>query len=149
MLNMSDGQLLLFDSPHADIAPALMRRHEPPEPEAPYSRTSVTSQAGARRIELSRRTVAAWIAWLLEQAGPVSSDGQRGGMTAFELARAVTRHRVVPTPVQTVLGRIGGRRVRPEMADRVAHTGLSRHDADGGPHQVWIHRRYLGQRRAD
>jgi len=110
---------------------------------APCRMESPGSRAGAAFVERHgrRRTVAAWIIWLLARAGPVTHAGQRGGCTIEELAELVSRYRAKPTSVATICGRIAGERA--ELAEWVRKSGYLRRGRAGTSVDVYVHRDYF------
>jgi len=122
---MNDQGVLFADSPFG-WRPA----HRPP----PAQASSPTSVAAAASVEKSRKTVADFIERALREVG-------LHGMTPEELARRVTQLRGTPTKEQSILGRIAGTNVPPEMDDRVCKSGRTRRNESGREADVYVLRK--------
>ena len=99
-------------------------------PHAPFQRQSTSSRDGEMRIQSDRQSIAAWIVWLLRQAGPVTASGDRGGMTIEVLTEQVAQHRGKPTKEATICGRVAGGE-RAELAGQVRKSGRQRSSSAG------------------
>jgi len=105
----------------------------------PVARGSATSRAAAAGRHY--RSVQRMIIDLLLEAGPVRDGGERGGMTAYELQRAVSFRRGRETALSSILGRIGGRKRRPELDEWVTKSGFTRVNRHSGLEvDVYVHR---------